>query len=157
MNSVVKTKKKYELLVDVVSKYDYGDTITHQDIESIIGEHYRTAKYNSVVNQAKKHLLENHSKAIENMRGYGYRVIQPDDYVKRSLCHYKRGFNEIQKGKDILDYAPTENMSQEGRETYRAVYDRSVTLISSMAGAKVEIIGLSRKKSPFSPELVNRR
>lgn len=157
MDSVTKNKKKYELLVDVISKYEYGDTITHNDIESIIGEHYRSAKYNSVVNQAKKHLLENYSKAIENMRGYGYRVIKPDDYVHKSLGHYKRGFNEIQRGKNILDYAPTDDMTKEGLETYKKVYDRSVTLISSMAGAKTEIIRLSKKRIPFPPELVNRR
>ena len=156
MESVEKKKKKYELLVDVVSKYCYGDTITHKDIESIIGEHYRTAKYNAVVNQAKKYLLQKHSKAIENVRGYGYRVIQPDDYVMHTLGHYKRGFNELQKGKDILDYAPERDMSDEAREIYRQVSDRSGQIIAAMGGVKSEFIRLNRPKHPLSPEFVHR-
>ena len=59
--------------------------------------------------------------------------------------------------KTILDNAPTKDMTQEGLTTFRRVYDRSVLLVSSMEGAKAELISLNRDKSPFSPDNINRR
>ena len=143
MQTVTKGKKNYELLADVISKYQYGDVITHSQIEDIIGEVYGTAKYNSVISSAKK-VLQEHGKAIENIRSHGYRVINPDDYIIHSARHYKRAFNEIKRGKSVLDCAPIENMTPDGKEKYRMVYDRSVLLEASMAGAQVEIKKLIR-------------
>lgn len=84
-------------------------------------------------------------------------TVLPDNFVDHSLKHYKRGFNEMQKGYDVLTYAPTKNMSQEGRVRYRRVHDRAVTLTAAMKGASVELKTLSsQKKHPMSPENVNR-
>ena len=83
---------------------------------------------------------------LENIVGDGYRLIQPDNFVDQSLKHYKRGFNEMQKGYDTLDVAPTEKMTQAGLVRYRRVHDRAVTIAASMKGLSVELKELSGKK-----------
>lgn len=157
MNELIESKKKSEILAEEISKRKYGEVITHNEIEEIIQETYGTNKYKSEISRAKKIALTFFNRCIENIRGDGYRIVKPDDFTSHSLKHYKRGFNELQKGKTILDNAPTKDMTQEGLTTFRRVYDRSVLLVSSMEGAKAELISLNRDKSPFSPDNINRR
>ena len=97
--------------------------------------------------------MKKYNKAIENIPGDGYRVVAPDDFVHQSLKHYKRGFNEMGKGYEVLEYAPVENMSVEGRDTYMRVHDRAIILRASMAGVKAELKTLSgKRKHPFALE-----
>lgn len=153
MNEIIENKKKSEVLAEKINELNYGDVITHQQISSVIKEDYPSNKYTSTIAKAKKILLKKYNKAIENIPGDGYRIVAPDDFVHQSLKHYKRGFNEMQKGYDTLEYAPVENMSVEGRDTYMRVHDRAIILRASMAGAKAELKTLSgKRKHPFALE-----
>lgn len=152
MNEVLNNYKKSEVLADEISKLQYGTILTHQQITSIIDEEYPSNKYRSEISKAKKILLKR-GIVLESISGDGYRIVEPDNFVNHSLKHYKRGFNEMQKGYDILDNAPTENMSQEGLSTFRRMYDRAISLASSMKGVSVELKTLSeKKKHPMSIE-----
>lgn len=152
MNEILNNYKKSEVLADEISKLQYGTTLTHQQIASIIDEEYPSNKYRSEISKTRKILLKK-GIVLESISGDGYRVVEPDNFVNHSLKHYKRGFNEMQKGYDILDNAPTENMSQEGLSTFRRMYDRAISLAASMKGVSVELKTLSeKKKHPMSIE-----
>lgn len=153
MNEIIDNRKKSEILAEKMNELQYGDVITHQQISSLIEEDYPSNKYASTISKAKKILLKKYNKAIQNIVGDGYRLINPDDFVQQSLKHYKRGFGEMQKGYDTLDYAPVHDMSPEGRDTYLRVHDRAVILHASMQGVKTELKTLANKRShPFSVE-----
>ena len=62
----------------------------------------------------------------------------------------------MQKGFDILTYAPTKDMTPEGRNSYRRVNDRVITLTAAMKGASVELKTLAQRKHPMSVENINR-
>ena len=156
MNELIENRKKSEILAEYISGLNYGDVLLHPTIEKIISEKYGTSKYNSEITRAKKIILKKYNKMIDSVRGDGYRVIKPDDFVVHSIKFYKRGFNEMQKGMDTLENAPIKNMSEDGKETYKRVYDRSVILLASMQGAKAELKALSRR-NPLAPELVAQR
>ena len=157
MNEIIKNKKKSEILAEEIAKRDYGSVITHFEISEIIHESYPSQKYITVIQQAKKILTGKYGKILESIRGDGYRIIEPDDYVNDSLRHYKKGFNEIKKGTQTLEHAPQDKMSPEARTTYRQVSDRSRMLYASLKGAVVEIKTLSEKKHPFLPEHIGDR
>ena len=74
-----------------------------------------------------------------------------------SQNHIKRGFNQVQKGADTLTYAPVKDMSEEGRNTYRYIYDRTKQLEAGLKGGVVEIKMLREKRREFLPENVGRR
>ena len=149
MNEMIETKRKSEILAEKIASMPYGDVIYHSEISELIQEPKSSTRYNSTITKAKKILLKQYGKSIENIRGDGYRVVSPDDFVGVSLKHYKRGFNEIQKATDTLTYAPVKAMSAEGRDTYRRFHDRAVTLHAAMNGARVELKTLGQKKHPF--------
>ena len=152
MNEIIENRKKSEILAEELSKMSYGDFIPHGQIASIIEELYGSNKYSTTIAKARKILLKKYNKAIQNIVGDGYRVVNPDDFVQQSLKHYKRGFNEMGKAHDTLTYAPVQDMTPEGRDTYRRVYDRAVKLQAAMKGASVELKTLSKKKHPYAIE-----
>lgn len=149
MNELIENKKKSEVLAEKLLTHPYGDVIMHREIQDTINEKYGTQKYNSIIQKTKKILMKNH-RAIESVRGQGYRIVEPDNFVDLSLSHYKRGFNEMQKGSDTLKAAPVNDMTEEGRIIYRRVNDRAVTLQAAMNGAKVELKTLGMKEHPMS-------
>lgn len=150
MNELIKNEKnktKSEILAEKLNEMHYGDVITHKQIAKLIKEKYRSNKYSSVIAKTKKILLKKYNKAIQNIIGDGYRIVNPDDFVNQSLKHYKRGFNEMQKGYDTLEYAPVQDMTPEGRDIYTKVYDRTIILNAAMKGASVELKTLANKRS----------
>ena len=151
MNEVLKNKKKSEVLASEIKELHYGDVITHSQISELIDEDYPSTKYSSTITKAKK-ILEKDGIYLESIKGDGYRIVEPDNVVNHSLKHYKRGFNEMKKGYDTLANAPIKDMSIEGRDTYRRVYDRAVTLSASMKGAVVELKTLGQSKHPMALE-----
>ena len=156
MNEVIENKKKSEILAEKLNEMNYGDVITHKQIAALIKEKYKSNKYTSTIAKARKILLKKYNRAIENIPGDGYRLVNPDDFVQQSLKHYKRGFTEMQKGYDTLTYAPTKDMTKEGRETYRRVHDRAITLAAAMKGASVELRTLGEKKHPMAIENIKK-
>lgn len=157
MNEIIENRRKSEILAEEISKLDYGSVITHKQISLLIEEDYPSNRYTSTIAKAKKILLKTYNKTIQNIVGDGYRVVSPDDFVQQSLKHYKRGFNEMKKGHDTLVYAPTQDMSSEGREIYTRIYDRAVTLQASMKGVSVELKTLAgKRKHPFALENIKR-
>ena len=85
-------------------------------------------------------------KMIANVRGVGYRVVDPDDYTLQSAKCVVSGAKKINKGTKILSNAPVCDMSDEGRRKYNAVADRVKILQAAVSGARVEINMLSSKR-----------
>jgi len=143
MSELINNKKKEEILYDYIIKLNYGDTILHQDIESIIQEKHDSKKYQSIIQKAKRKLLES-SKGLENVKGIGYRVIYPDNYTDLSLKYIKSGYRKIDNGFKVLQHAPVNDMSKEGFERYRHVRDSANRLHAMVAGGCTEIKMLSK-------------
>lgn len=156
MNKMIKNQKVSEVLAEKIMQLNYGDVVQHRDIERITGYSYNGKQYNSIVQSAKKIIIRQSGKMLESIRGVGYRVVMPDNYVDHSLKHYKRGFKEFEKGFSTLNHAPINEMSEEGRTTYRRVNDRATLLNASMKGAMVELKTLGKKNHPFLPENMKR-
>ena len=108
MNEMIENKRPSEVLCEKILQLNYGELITHAEISSIIKEEYGSSRYNTVIQQTKNHLLKR-QRAIESIRGQGYRVVEPDAFVDLSLDHYKKGFKEMQKGSDTLRFAPAKD------------------------------------------------
>ena len=145
MNEMIENKRPSEVLCEKILQLNYGELITHDEISSIIKEEYGSPRYSTVIQQTKTHLLKK-QRAIESIRGQGYRVVEPDAFVDLSLDHYKKGFKEMQKGSDTLRFAPAKDMSIEGRNTYHRVQDRANALQAVLNGASVELKELRAKE-----------
>lgn len=138
-------KEKVQALVEEFLGKDYGGSMTHYEIASVIEEREGSTKYRSIVETAKKKLLEC-GKMIENVRGVGYRVISPDEYTGQSAKCVVSGAKRIDKGTKILQNAPVKDMTQDGVSQYNMISDKIRILQAAVCGAKVEINMLSSKR-----------
>ena len=135
-------------LVKAVEERKYGDILDFKEIGYIIHQEYGTHAYSDILQAAKKRLeLAGHM--IVNMRGVGYKVLQPNDYTKEGVKRVRQGAKRIDRGAKVLNHAPVNDMSQEVREAHNRVNDRMVRLQAAMAGASVEIHMLSTTKNPL--------
>lgn len=146
MNELINNQEKWLLLYNHIIPLNYDDTIYHDEISKIIEETTSSSKYYSIINKTKKELLKA-GKTIKAIPGQGYTIVNPDDYTDLSLKHIKSGFKQIDKGYEVLQYAPTQHMSQEGLQTYRRVSDRAMSLRAMVAGGCTELKLLNKKKS----------
>ena len=152
----MENKKKWEIIYETVKTMNYGDIVTHEELSKLIGEPYNSNKYRSSIQRVRKELLKC-GKEIESIRDTGYRVLEPDAYIDQSVSKFKQGFNKIKKGNDLLQFAPTKEMSEEGRSTYRKVSDRVQSMYAMMAGGCTELKMLTKKNPAFLPNNVGRK
>lgn len=156
MENIAEVQKKHEILAKKISEMEYGDTIMHSEIESVIGEPYGSQKYRTIVSKAKSVLLNEYNRNITSVHGKGYTVPYPDDYVDTALGHYKRASRQVRKGKRVLEHCPVGDMTAQGREAHRRVYDKMLILDSAMQGTRVELKMLSKRNHPFALENIKR-
>lgn len=146
-------QEKVKALVEAFANENYGVTIEHYKIASIIDERQGSQKYREIVDKAKKELLDS-GKMIANVFGVGYRVVPPDEYTDQSVRSIELGTKRIDTGMRILTNAPTKDMTQSGLQRYNSVADKSRILQAAMHGAKVEIKMLSStRENPLASAL----
>lgn len=135
-------------LVKAVEERNYGDILDFKEIGYIIHQEYGTHAYNDILQAAKKRLeLAGHM--IVNVRGVGYKVLQPDDYTQEGVKRVRQGAKRIDRGTKVLNHAPVNDMTQPAREAHNRVNDRMVRLQAAMAGATVEIHMLGKSQNPL--------
>ena len=151
MNKEITNSKEAETLTDFIKTLKYGATIPHKTIENIINVSYinQRSRYNTIITKTKKLLLP-YGICLESIRGQGYQIITPDDFTTHALRSYDHGFNAMKRGFSILENAPVEHMTEEGRTAHNRVYDRAVSLNAAMKGASVELKTLGQRKHPFA-------
>lgn len=136
-------------VVQYLASAEYGDTITHNRLAEIAGVREGSEAYRNIMARVQKKMLD-HGHAVENVRGVGYRVLDPDDYSGVSVRLAVSGARRIDRGVKVLRNAPLQDMSADGRARYNTVNDRMMILQAAVTGAKVEITMLeSKRKNPL--------
>ena len=138
-------KEKIKIVVEEFLNKNYGETIEHFRLAALVEEGVNSWEYRYIISKASKMLLEC-GRAIENVKGVGYRVIYPDDYNGKTASLVRSGVNRINKGVKVLQSAPVKDMTQEGVQAYNAIYDRMKILQASVNGAGVEVSMLGAKR-----------
>jgi len=100
---LIKKTQPYEKLVDYVKDNPQkGLTIPHTEIETIIGIPYKSSRYSYHVTKANDKLTQV-SLRLEPINGFGYRIIQDNQYVDSMRKSYNMAVRNIQKAKFIAD------------------------------------------------------
>jgi len=151
-------KESQQQLVHETSEYimnfGYGYTICHEELEEILGVKKVEALYRRLMSQIMKVCLEK-SHMLVNIRGVGYKLTEPDDYGDYSIRQYKIGAKRLEKGKSILQYAPIEKMSEQGRAVTNNILEKAETLHAAIVNGVVEM-NLLRKNNPLYSQFQNK-
>ena len=141
----------YEKLVDYVkANPNKGQTISHADIEQIMGISYRVAgclhlnsQYSYQVQKANKKLTEL-SLRLEPIQKFGYRIIKDNQYVDSMRKAYNMGIRNIEKAKFIGDNTDVTTLTTKENAEFDAVYRK----ISSAHKSLVTIPSPTIKNKP---------
>ncbi|MFA6282148.1 MAG: hypothetical protein WCY05_06590 [Candidatus Omnitrophota bacterium] len=139
---------EYKELIDHAVNWGYGTMHTHEEIAEImhlsLSTYAAKQKYHNMVVRANKKLVEN-SRMLVNVKGKGYKVVEPDEYIHMSCKEVKKATTRFRRAYKISNYAPTEDMTPEGRRQYTVYHDRLGVLSAMNEGTQREIIILSKQ------------
>ena len=146
---MVSKTQPYEKLVDYVkSNPQKGLTIPHVDIEKIINVPYRkscnclNSKYSYQIAKANQKLTSL-SLRLEPIQGFGYRIIQDNQYVDSMRKAYNTAVRYVEKAKFIGDNTNISVLSSKEYKEFDDIYNKVIAAQSSLS-----IIPVKKKNTP---------
>lgn len=128
----------YRKLVDyVINNPQKGLTIPHSTIEQIIGVPYRkscncaNSMYKYSISKANKTLTPL-TLRLEPIPGYGYRIIEDNEYVYSMEKAYKDGVKSIKKAMFIGDCADVSNLTKSELHLFNQTYNKIQKTLKSI-------------------------
>ena len=128
-----------EKLVDYIKSNPYkGLTISHTDIEAIIGIPYRkgcnclNGKYLYHVSKANEKLTT-FSLRLEAIPGFGYRIINDNEYINSIRKAYNTSVKYIEKAKFIADNTDTSSLNAKEKAMFNDMYNKVIKINKSFA------------------------
>jgi len=79
---------------------NHGTVITFKDLSDCIGFDIKTKRY--ILEGFKREMLRQEHKALESIRGSGYRIVESNEHSRLSLKEIKRAERRSRKG---VEYA----------------------------------------------------
>lgn len=108
-------KKVYERLKGMT----VGDVLTYTALEEMFPGLDRHA-LQGVIRRAAKEFLEEDKHGLRNLRGAGYRVIDPSEHVEVARWHQDRSMKSLSRGHDAVMNVDYNGMPQDIRELTEA-------------------------------------
>jgi hypothetical protein len=100
---------KWKELLKVAEHWEYGSFHTHEEIAEILGIELKTTKYYHAIKSVDEQLIIIGRK-FENIIGKGYRLINPDEFVRSSNTKVKKAMRFTRCGIMISGHAPRDKM-----------------------------------------------
>lgn len=74
----------------------------------------------SVIRRAAKELLEKDKRGLRNLRGEGYRVVDPSEHVQIARWHQERSMKSLGRGLNVVKNVDYNGMPQDVRQLTEA-------------------------------------
>lgn len=103
-------KKIYRVLKGMA----VGDVLTYDVLDQLFPGIER-ATLSNALRRAAKEFLENEKRGLRNVRGKGYRVVDPAEHVQIARVHQEKSIRSIKRGHDVVTNVDYNGMSPELR------------------------------------------
>ena len=91
-----------------------GEVLTYAALEEMLPDLDR-GSLQSVIRRAAKEFLEEDKRGLRNVRGKGYRVIEPSEHVQLARWHQDRSMKSLVRGRDAVTHVDLNGVSPEIR------------------------------------------
>lgn len=125
-------------LYTLIMSMNYGEIITHEEIERIIGYIRNTTKYTYIISKVKKQLIPN-SRIIKSIPGKGYQLLkneQVSGYVYRN--YIVKAEERLEQGNTILDNLNTKGFGSARGAEFDDVRELSRDLKKTVKKKRIE-------------------
>lgn len=118
-------------LLEYLSEQGYGTMISYNDLRRALGRHPRDPLHciRTDVYWVNKQLMATANRALENVRGWGYRIVEPREHVALALRQKKFAARRLRRAAKILAATNAELLTAEEAEKL----ERTKTLLVAQA------------------------
>ena len=96
-----------------------GDVLTYASLDELFPGMER-GSLQSVIRRAAKEFLEKDSRGLRNLRGEGYRVVDPEEHVQIARVHQTRSMRSLKRGHEVVTNVDFNGMPKDIRELTEA-------------------------------------
>src|SRR5215217_6520063 len=83
-------RAEWKVIYDKISKLAYGDQITFEELKQMLDTDDRNRIHRAVGKCNRVLTRENTPRVLGNIRGIGYRILEPADYTPQALAIRKQ-------------------------------------------------------------------
>lgn len=154
---MAKTQQPFEKLVDhVKNNPSKGTLIPHADIEQILGITYRkpcgclNSKYAYQVKKANEKLLQS-CLALDAIQGFGYRILEDNQYVDVMRRKFNTGLKYIEKAKEYADNTDVSKLSRTDYREWENTFNTISNACSYLSFIPSPVVPVKTKKKATKP------
>jgi len=109
-------RAEWRVVYDHAVNLPYGADVTFDDIAKLLDDDDRNRAHRAIRRCNKQFVRENKPKILGNIRGAGYRILQPADYAPAALAYQVQARRKMTSAVDIMRTAPLTDMSPGARD-----------------------------------------
>ncbi len=109
-------RAEWRVVYDHAEKLPYGTDVTFDDIAKLLDTDDRGRAHRAVRRCNKQFIEVNKPRVLGNIRGVGYRILQPADYAPAALAYQKQARRKMTTAVDLMRAAPLDDMNTSQRD-----------------------------------------
>jgi hypothetical protein len=109
-------RAEWRVVYDAALKCNYGDQISFEDLQQMLDTKDRPRIHRAVGRCNKVLTRENVPRVLGNIRGFGYRVLEPSDYTPQALAIRKQARRRMSSAIDLMKTAPLDELTPAQRQ-----------------------------------------
>lgn len=109
-------RAEWRVVYDHAVNLPYGTDLKHNDLADLLETSDRARVHRAVRRCNQQFTQENKARVLGNVRGIGYRVLQPADYAPAALSIQKQARRKMTSAVDLMRTAPLQDMNASQRE-----------------------------------------
>lgn len=136
---------EWENLYYYVMNYEAGTLFEHEVLASKMQVKSCSQKYYNLMQKAIDKLTEIGIR-LSNVKGTGYKILTPDEWVVEAKSKIKKGGKSIQEAQYIVSHAPYLQMSEVARNECLQLHDSIVKHKFLLSGGVISITDNTERK-----------
>lgn len=109
-------RAEWRVVYDAVATLPYGTDVKFSDLAEWLETDDRARAHRAVRRCNRQFTQESKPRILGNVRGYGYRVLQPTDYAPAALALQRSARRRMTNAVDLIRTAPLKDMTPTQRE-----------------------------------------
>lgn len=116
-------KARWELLYEVLQRKSPGDVVSFAEMSDALNLDATLDRHKimGAFPRAARELLEQDLRALDSVRGVGYRVVEPREHLGLAAKHRKRADRSLVRGYDKVTHVDVSKLDPNTRAAFEAV------------------------------------
>jgi hypothetical protein len=109
-------RAEWRVIYDAVVDLPYGTDVKFTELAELLEDDDRARAHRAVRRCNRQFAQENKPRVLGNVRGFGYRVLQPADYAPAALGIQRQARRKMTSAVDLMRTAPLHDLTPNQRE-----------------------------------------